>query len=104
MLNEDFKDYADDVELIKKRIRPEQIQDFIPLPMTMSGSMYYTEKDPMTGRKVYVAKGLRERKLQRALIQYYNPENKRYVIEALRKLDKMDLSKLFFGGRRKYEK
>jgi uncharacterized radical SAM protein YgiQ len=82
--------------LMKKHIHPEQIQDFIPLPMTMSGSMFYTEKDPMTGNSVYVAKGLRERKLQRALIQYDNPDNKRYVIEALRKLGRMDLSKLFF--------
>ncbi len=82
--------------LRKKHIHPEQIQDFIPLPMTMSGSMYYTEKDPMTGKSIYVAKGLRERKLQRALIQYDNPDNRRYVIEALRKLGRMDLSKSFF--------
>ena len=83
--------------LMKKHIHPEQIQDFIPLPMTMSGSMYYTEKDPMTGKSVYVAKGLRERKLQRALIQYDNPDNKKYVIEALRKLGRMNLAKLFFS-------
>ena len=85
--------------LMQKHIHPEQIQDFIPLPMTMSGSIYYTEKDPMTGKSVYVAKGLRERKLQRALIQYDNPDNKRYVIEALRKLGKMNLSNLFFSKR-----
>ena len=58
----------------------------------------------MTGNSVYVAKGLREKKLHRALMQYDNPENKRYIVEALRKLNKMDLSKLFFGGRRKYGK
>ncbi len=87
--------------LMKRDIHPEQIQDFIPLPMTMSGSMYYTGKDPMTRESVYVAKGLRERKLQRALIQYDNPENKKYVIEALRKTGKMELSRLFFAKRRK---
>ncbi|MDO8525399.1 MAG: YgiQ family radical SAM protein [Candidatus Omnitrophota bacterium] len=84
------------LHLMKKRIHPEQIQDFIPLPMTMSGSMYYTEKDPLTGKSIYVAKGLREKKLQRALIQYDNPDNKRYIIEALRKMGRMELSKLFF--------
>ena len=83
------------LELMKKHIHPEQIQDFIPLPMTMSGSMYYTGKDPLTGKSVYVAKGLRERKLQRAFIQYDNPDNKRYVIEALRKLGRMDLARVF---------
>ena len=89
------------LSLMKKHIHPEQIQDFIPLPMTMSGSMYYTEKDPLTGKSIYVAKGLRERKLQRALVQYGNPDNKKYVIEALRKLGRMDLSNIFFGKRHK---
>ncbi|MFA6321210.1 MAG: YgiQ family radical SAM protein [Candidatus Omnitrophota bacterium] len=92
------------LKLAKRHIHPEQIQDFIPLPMTMSGSMYYTEKDPMTGKSVYVAKGLRERKLHRALIQYDNPDNKRYIIEALRKMDRMDLANIFFGTRRPYGK
>jgi uncharacterized radical SAM protein YgiQ len=92
------------LKLAKKHIHPEQIQDFIPLPMTISGSMYYTEKDPMTGEKVYVAKGLRKRKLHRALIQYDNPDNKRYIIEALRKLDRMDLTNIFFGTRRAYDR
>jgi hypothetical protein len=59
--------------------------------------MYYTEKDPRTGKPVYVAKGLRERKLQRALIQYSQPENKRYVIEALRSMGRMDLMDEFYG-------
>lgn len=79
------------LHMMKMHIHPEQIQDFVPLPMTMSGAMYYTEKNPMTGEDIYVAKGLRERKLHRALIQYNNPDNRRYVIEALRKLGRMDL-------------
>ena len=100
-----LKDSLDlSLELIKKHIHPEQIQDFIPLPMTMSGSMYYAEKDPMTGKTVYVAKGLREKKLHRALMQYDNPENKRYVIEALRTLGRMDLSKTFFDRKKRHAK
>ncbi|MFA5145902.1 MAG: YgiQ family radical SAM protein [Candidatus Omnitrophota bacterium] len=83
------------LELIKLDIHPEQIQDFIPLPMTVSGGMYYTERDPFTGRPVYVAKGERERKLQRALLQYKQPRNRRYVLEALRKLGRMDLKTVF---------
>ena len=46
---------------------------------------------------IYAAKGLRERKLQRALIQYDNPENRKYVIEALKKLNRMDLAKIFLS-------
>ncbi len=48
---------------------PKQIQDFIPLPMTASGVMYYTGLDPDTGKPLYVPKGKSERKDQRHLIQ-----------------------------------
>jgi len=82
--------------LMNKGIHPEQIQDFLPLPMTASGCMYYTGKDISTGRAIYVAKGQRQRKLQRALIQYSQPQNKRYVIEALTILNRLDLKKKFF--------
>ncbi len=83
--------------LSKRRIHPEQIQDYIPLPMTLAGCVYYTGKDPFTGRPVYVAKGLRERKLERALIQHRHPENRKYVLEALRKLKRMDLANAFLS-------
>ncbi|MDP3788895.1 MAG: YgiQ family radical SAM protein [Candidatus Omnitrophota bacterium] len=83
------------MELMRKRIYPEQIQDFLPLPMTISGCMYYTKKDPFTGKDIYVATALRERKIQRALIQYKQQKNKRYIIEALRRLDKMNLISRF---------
>lgn len=71
-----------------KHMQPEQIQDFIPLPMTMSGCMYYTEKDPFTGKKIYVAKTLKERLMQRALIQNKQPKNRRLVSEAIGRLKK----------------
>jgi uncharacterized radical SAM protein YgiQ len=83
--------------LRKMRINPEQIQDYIPLPMTVSGAMYYIERDPFTHQHIYVAKKSRERRLQRALAQPKNLENKRYVIEALRTLGRMDLMKEFYG-------
>lgn len=79
------------LKLESLKIRPEQVQDFIPLPMTISGCMYYTEIDPFTDKKIYVPKGARERRLQRALIQHNQPENKKYVVEALRRLNKMRL-------------
>ena len=74
--------------LMKRKIHPEQIQDFMPLPMTSAGCMYYTEKHPFTGEKVYVAKTFQERKMHRALIQYKNPKNKRLIEEAMKILNK----------------
>lgn len=85
------------LQLMKMNIYPEQIQDYLPLPMTVSGCMYYTQKDLFSGKPIHVARGERERKLQRALVQYRNPANKKYIIEALRALNKMALSKKFFG-------
>lgn len=85
------------IRLEKKHIHPEQIQDFIPLPMTISGAIYYTAADPFSGHPVYVAKG-RDRTLQRALLQYKDPNNKRYVIEALRRLGKTNLMRIFYKG------
>jgi len=77
--------------LMKKGIYPEQIQDFIPLPMTLSGAMYYTGEHPLTGEEVYSAKTFRERKMHRALIQYRYPKNKKLVREALAVLKREDL-------------
>ena len=56
---------------------PEQVQDFYPTPGTVSTCMFYTELDPFTGEKVYVAKDMEEKKMQRALIHFHKPENRR---------------------------
>ncbi|MDP2929937.1 MAG: YgiQ family radical SAM protein, partial [Candidatus Omnitrophota bacterium] len=83
--------------LAKKHIHPEQVQDFIPLPMTLSGAMYYTQKDPVTGKSLYVAKYPHERMMQRALLQYKNPQNRQYILRALKILDKVGLKGLLLG-------
>ncbi len=83
------------VYLAKRHIHPEQVQDFIPLPMTVSGAMYYTEKDPFTGKNIYVAKRPSERMMQRALLQYKNPQNRDYIRKALKILNKEGLKSLF---------
>ncbi|MCK7480266.1 MAG: DUF3362 domain-containing protein [Candidatus Moduliflexus flocculans] len=53
--------------------------------------MYRTGRDPLTGESVYVARGERERALQRALLQYRKPENRKLVREALELLGRRDL-------------
>ncbi|MCD8036502.1 MAG: YgiQ family radical SAM protein [Clostridiales bacterium] len=70
---------------------PEQVQDFYPTPGTLSTCMYYTEMDPRTGKKVYVPKNPHEKAMQRALMQYRNPDNYDLVKEALIKAGRQDL-------------
>ncbi len=62
---------------------PDQAQDFYPTPGTLSTAMWWCESNPLDGRPVYVAKGARERTMQRALLQYDKPANAALVREAL---------------------
>ncbi len=71
--------------------KPDQVQDFIPAPFDIATCMYYTGIDPFTGEQVYTAKALRDRKLQRALLQFFKPENYFEVREALLKAGRQDL-------------
>ncbi|MCM1088188.1 MAG: YgiQ family radical SAM protein [Muribaculaceae bacterium] len=70
---------------------PEQVQDFYPTPSTVSTVMYYTGIDPRTKEPVYVCKNPHEKAMQRALIQYRNPDNYELVHEALIKAGRKDL-------------
>lgn len=70
---------------------PEQVQDFYPTPSTVSTCMYFTGLDPRTMEPVYVAKSPHEKAMQRALIQYRNPKNRKLVREALVKAGRTDL-------------
>ncbi|MFH1714939.1 MAG: YgiQ family radical SAM protein [Elusimicrobiota bacterium] len=79
------------------KIQPEQIQDYTPLPMTVSGCMYFTGKNPFTNEDIFTAKGERERKMQRALVQYKNPKNTKLVNEALKLLGKISFRKVLFN-------
>lgn len=71
--------------------RPQQVQDFMPTPFNIATCMYYTGIDPLTGKTVYVPRGERERLLQRALLQFWKPENYFDVKEALRLAGRSDL-------------
>jgi len=70
---------------------PDQVQDFYPTPGTLATAMYRTGKDPLTGEEVHVARGERERAMQRALLQFRKPENRELVREALRLAGRGDL-------------
>ena len=71
--------------------RPRQVQDFIPTPMSMAACMYFTGIDPMKMEPVYVATGLREKRLQKALLLYWNPEHWPLAREALQQAGREDI-------------
>ncbi|MBQ5333689.1 MAG: YgiQ family radical SAM protein [Oscillospiraceae bacterium] len=73
------------------KMRPEQVQDFYPTPGTISTCMFYTGLDPYTMKKVYVPRTAEEKGMQRALLQYFRPQNQRKCIEALIKAHRTDL-------------
>ncbi len=73
------------------RLKPEQVQDFYPTPGTVSTCIFHTGVSPVTMKKVYVPKTQQEKQLQRALLQYYKPENYTLVEKALVSLDRRDL-------------
>ncbi len=77
--------------LNKHRISPEQVQDFYPTPGSISTCMYYTGLDPRTMKPVYVPKDYKEKKMQRALLQFRLPENYDLVLGALKKVNRLDL-------------
>ena len=72
-------------------MRPRQVQDFIPTPMSLAATMYYTGLDPLSGRRIHVARGLREKRLQKALLLYWDPAQAPLVRQALVEADRRDL-------------
>ena len=67
------------------------MQDFYPTPGTLATCMYYTEMEPFTLEPVYVAKDMKEKKMQRALMHFHKPENRQTVIKALKAAGRPDL-------------
>jgi len=79
------------VYLKRTGYRVEQVQDFLPGPFDVATCMYHSGLDPVTGRPVYVPKGTRERRMQRALLQFFKPENYGHVRRALQETGRTDL-------------
>lgn len=84
---------AVELAVYMKRIglNPEQVQDFYPTPGTASTVMYYTGIDPLTKKRIYCTTDYREKQMQRALLQFYKPENRTLVREALKLAGREDL-------------
>jgi uncharacterized radical SAM protein YgiQ len=78
-------------KLLDRNYSPEQAQEFLPLPMTRACVQYVTGRDPVTKAELYVPRGGRERRLQKALVRWKAPENRALVEEALRGAKREDL-------------
>ena len=79
------------VFLKQNSYKPDQVQDFIPSPFDIAACMYHTGLDPMTKEPVQIVKGLKDRRMQRALLQFFKPENYLEVRRALEQTGRQDL-------------
>jgi len=77
--------------LKRNKMRPRQVQDFIPTPMAIATAMYHTGIDPLTNKPVYTATDLREKRMMKALIFYWDKAHWPLAREALRKAGRADL-------------
>jgi uncharacterized radical SAM protein YgiQ len=86
---------ADAVDLAlylkKNGMRPRQVQDFIPTPMAVATTMFYTGLDPLTNEPVYTARDLREKRMMKALVFYWDPQHWPLAREALVQVGRRDL-------------
>ena len=77
--------------LKERNMRPRQVQDFIPTPMAIATAMYFTGLQPLTGKPVHVARDLREKRMMKALLFYWDPQHWPLAREALIKAGRRDL-------------
>jgi uncharacterized radical SAM protein YgiQ len=70
--------------LVANRWKPQQVQDFMPTPMTLASDVYWSGLDPQTGEPVPVARDLEEKRMQKALLRWGDPKNRPLVEKALR--------------------
>ncbi len=86
---------SDTIELalwLKARnMRPRQVQDFIPTPMAIATTMFYTGIDPLTNEPVPVVRDLREKKRMKALLYWWDEAQWSLAREALRAAGRSDL-------------
>lgn len=77
-------------------IYPEQVQDFVPSPGSLSTAMFWSHVDPRDMKPVYIPESREEKEMQRALLQFRDPANHNLVRRALQKAGRSDL--IGFGG------
>jgi uncharacterized radical SAM protein YgiQ len=86
------------LSLKKLGLAVEQVQDFTPTPGTLSTCMFYTGINPENGKAVYVPRSDREKGLQKALLLWHQPDERKKVLEALREMGREEMAGVLFAG------
>lgn len=68
--------------LVSRNWRPRQVQDFVPVPLALATAMYVSGLSPK-GKRIHIPKGRGEKRLQAALLQYYDKRNWKLIEEYL---------------------
>ena len=91
-----------ELAVITKRLdfHLEQVQDFTPTPMTVSTETWYTGLHPYTQEPVFSAKTKQEKLAQRQFFFWYKPEERRALINELRRIGRQDLIDKLYGKKR----
>jgi uncharacterized radical SAM protein YgiQ len=83
--------------LKRNRYRADQVQTFLPSPMSLAAAMYHSRRNPLRpvrragSEVVFSARGLTQRRLHKAFLRYHDPENWPILREALKRLGRADL-------------
>ena len=93
------EEYMTELAVITKRLdfHLEQVQDFTPTPMTVATEAWYTGFHPYTLEPVFSAKTQREKLAQRQFFFWYKPEERRNIINELRRIGRQDLIDKLYG-------
>jgi uncharacterized radical SAM protein YgiQ len=85
-----LEEAADLMEYLQRNgWRPQQVQDFMPTPMTFASDVFWSGYHPMTGEPVHVARDMEEKRMQKALLRWADPANRPLVERALRKIGRL---------------
>jgi radical SAM superfamily enzyme YgiQ (UPF0313 family) len=75
--------------LVQNRWKPQQVQDFMPTPMTLASDIYWTGLHPSTGQPIPVVRDLEEKRMQKALLRWGDPKSRPLVEKALRRTGRL---------------
>ena len=88
-----------ELAVITKRLdfHLEQVQDFTPTPMTVATEAWYTGYHPYTLQPIFSAKTQKEKLAQRMFFFWYKPEERRAIIQELKRMGRSDLIDKLYG-------
>ena len=88
-----------ELAVITKRLdfHLEQVQDFTPTPMTVATEAWHTGYHPYTLQPIFSAKTQKEKLAQRMFFFWYKPEERRAIIQELKRMGRNDLIDKLYG-------